>query len=339
MATIQALEEDLLRAGARRLAGGADASRSSATWRPDGCRSSRSWCAARPARYLHHNFVVALLNDLFGIQTRGGCSCAGPYGHRLLGIDLERSHQFEAQIATGCEGIKPGLGAGELQLLPRRGGLRLPRRGGADGGPRRLAAAAATTGSTPTTGLWHHRGGPVEPPLRLADVHLRRRRHDDLPAARHHAPPPPPCGLPRPGRATFSPRPATGRPRDRPTRTPAPATPAAPGWARTSTPSAGSSSPPPASDGPRGATQRAARRHSTGREAPLNGPRGATQRAARRHSSGEVGDHLGAGELGEEPAGDQQLGAAYAGADDRDRRCRAPGRRPAPASRPADRAG
>ena len=33
-------------------------------------------------QYLHHNFVVALLNDLFGIQARGGCSCAGPYGHR-----------------------------------------------------------------------------------------------------------------------------------------------------------------------------------------------------------------------------------------------------------------
>ena len=59
-------------------------------------------------KYLHHNYVVALLNDLFGIQTRGGCSCAGPYGHRLLDIDLERSHLFEEQIATGCEGIKPG---------------------------------------------------------------------------------------------------------------------------------------------------------------------------------------------------------------------------------------
>ena len=42
-------------------------------------------------RYLHHNFVVALLNDLFGIQARGGCSCAGPYGHRLLGIDIATS--------------------------------------------------------------------------------------------------------------------------------------------------------------------------------------------------------------------------------------------------------
>jgi hypothetical protein len=59
-------------------------------------------------RYLHHNFVVALLNDLFGIQARGGCSCAGPYGHRLLGIDLDTSHRFEAQIGKGCEVIKPG---------------------------------------------------------------------------------------------------------------------------------------------------------------------------------------------------------------------------------------
>ena len=50
----------------------------------------------------------SLLNDLFGIQSRGGCSCAGPYGHRLLGIDLETSHEFEREIARGCEGIKPG---------------------------------------------------------------------------------------------------------------------------------------------------------------------------------------------------------------------------------------
>ena len=59
-------------------------------------------------RRLHHNFVVALLNDLFGIQSRGGCSCAGPYGHRLLGIDIEQSHEYEREIARGCEIIKPG---------------------------------------------------------------------------------------------------------------------------------------------------------------------------------------------------------------------------------------
>ena len=59
-------------------------------------------------RYLHHNFVVTLLNDLFGIQTRGGCSCAGPYGHRLLGINLVTSHEYQCEILRGCEGIKPG---------------------------------------------------------------------------------------------------------------------------------------------------------------------------------------------------------------------------------------
>jgi selenocysteine lyase/cysteine desulfurase len=58
--------------------------------------------------FLHHNFVVALLNDLFGIQARGGCSCAGPYGHRLLGIDLTTSKGFECAIVAGSEGIKPG---------------------------------------------------------------------------------------------------------------------------------------------------------------------------------------------------------------------------------------
>ena len=68
-----------------------------------------SFIVKRPnGNYLHHNFVVALLSDLFGIQSRGGCSCVGPYGHLLLGIDIERSHEFEHEIAHGCEGIKPG---------------------------------------------------------------------------------------------------------------------------------------------------------------------------------------------------------------------------------------
>ncbi len=67
-----------------------------------------SFVVRRGERLLHHNFVVALLNDLFGIQARGGCSCAGPYGHRLLGIDLAHSHRFEAAINAGSEGVKPG---------------------------------------------------------------------------------------------------------------------------------------------------------------------------------------------------------------------------------------
>jgi len=67
-----------------------------------------SFLIGRDGRFLHHNYVVALLNDLFGIQARGGCSCAGPYGHRLLGIDMDRSTRFRDAINSGCEGIKPG---------------------------------------------------------------------------------------------------------------------------------------------------------------------------------------------------------------------------------------
>ena len=67
-----------------------------------------SFLIQRGDRFLHHNYVVALLNDLFGIQARGGCSCAGPYGHRLLGIDMARSSSFRQAINSGCEGIKPG---------------------------------------------------------------------------------------------------------------------------------------------------------------------------------------------------------------------------------------
>lgn len=59
-------------------------------------------------RFLHHNFVVALLNDLFGIQSRGGCSCAGPYGHDLLDLDAEKSQQYMIELATGNIGSKPG---------------------------------------------------------------------------------------------------------------------------------------------------------------------------------------------------------------------------------------
>ena len=67
-----------------------------------------SFVVRHGGKYLHHNFVAQLLNDLFGIQARAGCSCAGPYGHRLLGIDLERSQAFEEAILGGCESIKPG---------------------------------------------------------------------------------------------------------------------------------------------------------------------------------------------------------------------------------------
>lgn len=120
-------------------------------------------------RHLHHNFVVALLNDLFGIQARGGCSCAGPYGHRLLGIDLERSAGFEREIRGGCEGIKPGwvrvnfnyfISDAVADYLVEA--VRLVARDG--------WKLLGDYRFDPATGLWRHRDGLVEPPLSLRDI-------------------------------------------------------------------------------------------------------------------------------------------------------------------------
>ncbi len=57
---------------------------------------------------LHHDLASILLDHLFGIQNRAGCSCAGPYGHRLKGIDLDESARFRAMVRRGLNGIKPG---------------------------------------------------------------------------------------------------------------------------------------------------------------------------------------------------------------------------------------
>jgi selenocysteine lyase/cysteine desulfurase len=119
--------------------------------------------------YLHHNFVVAVLNDLFGIQSRGGCSCAGPYGHRLLGIDLERSHEFEREITGGCEGIKPGWVRVNFNYFISDTvadyvveAVRMVARDG-----WRLLGDYVFD---PVTGRWRHRAGVVEPPIRLGEV-------------------------------------------------------------------------------------------------------------------------------------------------------------------------
>lgn len=57
---------------------------------------------------LHFNLGVKLLNDKFGIQTRGGCSCAGTYGHYLLHVDQDTSHQLVDEISLGDLLRKPG---------------------------------------------------------------------------------------------------------------------------------------------------------------------------------------------------------------------------------------
>jgi len=58
--------------------------------------------------HIHYNLIVKLLNDRFGIQVRGGCSCAGTYGHYLLNIDPNTSKQITNRIDAGDLSTKPG---------------------------------------------------------------------------------------------------------------------------------------------------------------------------------------------------------------------------------------
>ncbi|PZS36209.1 MAG: aminotransferase [Pseudonocardiales bacterium] len=138
-----------------------------------GCVAERlsivSFVVRNGTRQLHHNFVVAVLNDLFGIQARGGCSCAGPYGHALLGIDLDRSLAFQRELGLGCEGIKPGWTRINLNyfisdevcdyIVDAVGII-------AEDGWKLLPDYCFE----PVTGLWRHRDGALDPPLRLTDL-------------------------------------------------------------------------------------------------------------------------------------------------------------------------
>jgi selenocysteine lyase/cysteine desulfurase len=121
------------------------------------------------ARHLHHELVVALLNDLFGIQARGGCSCAGPYGHRLLGIDPDLSRDLSDQAGRGWMGIKPGW-------------VRLSFNYFIDDQVADFLVEAvdllATSGHRllgdyrfdPRSGHWRHRDAPPDPVLSLPDL-------------------------------------------------------------------------------------------------------------------------------------------------------------------------
>jgi selenocysteine lyase/cysteine desulfurase len=121
-------------------------------------------------RYLHHNFVVALLNDLFGIQARGGCSCAGPYGHRLLGIAPERSQALRDEVSHGCDGVKPGwvrvsfnyfISAATAEFIMDAVEL------AAADGYRMLPDYRFD----PRTGQWHNASIGCMAPMRLAQLH------------------------------------------------------------------------------------------------------------------------------------------------------------------------
>jgi selenocysteine lyase/cysteine desulfurase len=172
-ATIRELEEDFIRRAITRWSANPNLRilGNKNAWR----LSIVSFIVRHGSSFLHHNFVVALLNDLFGIQARGGCSCAGPYGHRLLGIDVNTSCSMEQVINAGCEGIKPGwvrvnfnyfISEAQFQFL--------------------LDAVVwvATHGwklmphydFCPLTGQWKHRKGRPDPAMRLSDVTYRNGR-------------------------------------------------------------------------------------------------------------------------------------------------------------------
>jgi len=136
------------------------------------------------AQYLHHNFVVAVLNDLFGIQARGGCSCAGPYGHRLLAIGAARSHAFREEIGHGCDGIKPGWSRVNLNYFISAAQADY------------IAAAVELIAADgyrllpyyrfdPHTGIWRHAAAAPRPALTLgqvsyaADGEMTYQRHRD----------------------------------------------------------------------------------------------------------------------------------------------------------------
>jgi selenocysteine lyase/cysteine desulfurase len=121
------------------------------------------------AGHLHANFVVAVLSDLFGIQARSGCFCAGPYLHRLCAIDEAWSTRMEAEVAKGNAGAKLAFTRitfnyfisetvfhyiiDAVHLLAREGSrlLRLYR-------------------FDPVTGLWQHRSGGHEETPSLRDA-------------------------------------------------------------------------------------------------------------------------------------------------------------------------
>ncbi len=118
---------------------------------------------------LHPHFVVSVLNDLFGIQARGGCFCAGPYLQRLSGMDDESVEAVLCEVARGREGAKLGwfrvnfnyfvsdatvdYVIAAVDLIARDGWKLLP-----------------LYRFDPFTGLWHHRDARSRPPVSLHDV-------------------------------------------------------------------------------------------------------------------------------------------------------------------------
>lgn len=120
-------------------------------------------------RLLHAHFAAALLNDLFGIQARSGCFCAGPYLHRVAGIDRLWSRRMESEIALGHGGaglaflrVSFNYFLSEAAFDYILEAVHLV----ADAGWKLLPLYRFD----PYSGLWHHHNGRPRPPLTLHDV-------------------------------------------------------------------------------------------------------------------------------------------------------------------------
>ena len=120
---------------------------------------------------LHYGFVVRLLNDLFGIQARGGCSCAGPYGHTLLDLTPEHSEALAAEVTRGFGCLRPGWVRFNLHWLSNEEEVDYVLRAMtliARWGSRLLPSYTLDT----KTGLWQHREFQEAPPASLDDFML-----------------------------------------------------------------------------------------------------------------------------------------------------------------------
>jgi hypothetical protein len=128
-----------------------------------------SFGVRHPRGLLHSNFVVAVLSDLFGIQARSGCFCAGPYIHRMVPIDDAWSAGMHAQARRGCLGATLAFArvsfnyfiseavfdyiVEAVHLVANEGWKLLP-----------------LYRFDPGTGLWHHATGRPRPLLSLRDL-------------------------------------------------------------------------------------------------------------------------------------------------------------------------
>lgn len=74
----------------------------------DGEQTNRLGVFSFTVSDIHYNLMVRLLNDLFGIQTRGGCACAGTYGHLLLNLNAKKAEEIYCSIKDGDNTDRPG---------------------------------------------------------------------------------------------------------------------------------------------------------------------------------------------------------------------------------------